>query len=447
MTRLNDLFEYLFANEGSRLVLDSGTPGTFEQPGSPPFPVFRAPLMSGQILLLFTDVIPKELSARFLGGEPIEFQHQTVDGTIALSMKLTGDDLHIEANTVATSAGEGQPNAVSRETSFGLRALLAEMELRNATRLHLSAGAIPLMRVDGHMIAVPGLTFSESALNLELEALAPPPLRSAMSSLARFDFSFVEGEQVFHLTAQRSHHGVQLVARRIPKEVPSFAALGLPLELLQSMGGHGLWILSSPPGQGLTTTLASTVQALTTQRQLSVRTIETPIEYVLSPGMGTIAQLEVGAHCETALEGLTDAVRDDLDIVAVSDFDDPAMLSAALTLCERGKLVIGGVRAKGAVSAAEKLLALTPTSWSRWQLAQHFKGLFNQALVRSPTGASALAWELLPGVLSVRNALLAGETSALSPLRTRTMEQSLAAIAQPAQTAPHQEGDGLDQVA
>jgi twitching motility protein PilT len=449
MARLNQLFEYLFVNAGSALVLDSGTTGVFQQEGAAPFPVFRSPLSSGQILLLFADVVPKAQSTQLLSGVPVEFQHETAFGVVNVHMTLSGDDLRVTAHAVK----KGPPTLVpihggplgppapdleitqrTRATSpslpavarNGLRALMAEMAARRATHLHVASGGTAMLRVDGHLVPVAGMAYTDALLRDELAQLAPPELADEVSRHARFDFSHVTPESVFHLAAQQSRTGLTVVVRHLPRVVPAVPSLGLPNELVQAMAGAGLWVLSGPPGHGVSTSLASVMQAVVEARAVSVRSLESPIEYVLTPGPGPLAQLEVGAHIGSFREGLRDALHDDVDVVMVSELDDPQVLQEALVLAERGRLVVGSLHARSAAHAAEKLVHLTGGNpAARWQLGQSLRGVFAQVLCRNTEGGKSLAWELLPGVPPVRSAVADGQCTSFPSLRTRTLEQSL----------------------
>jgi len=443
MSRLNQLFDYLFLNAGSALELDSGTTGVFQQEGAAPLPVFRAPLSSGQILLLFTDVVPKALSTQLLSGVPVEFQYEADAGVVNVHMTLQGDDLRVTARALKKhpptlvpinggqhpSLGPPPPDVVTPPSRAALKALMIEMEGRRATHLHVAAGGGALLRLDGQLVPVQSLSFTEAELFAELTALAPAALRDTLHQHARIDFSHVTDDSVFHLSAQHARTGLSVVVRRLPRVVPSVTALGLPGELVQAMGGAGLWVLSGPAGHGVTTSLASVMQSVVSQRPLSVRCLEAPIEYLLAPGAGPLGQLEVGAHAASFAEGLRDARRDDVDVVMVSELDDAEVLREALALAERGKLVVGSLHARGAAQAAEKLVHLTqghPTA--RWQLGQALRGVFSQVLCRNRNGGKHLAWELLPGVAQVRSALVEGQAASFPAMRTRTLEQGLSEL-------------------
>jgi len=439
MSRLNQLFDYLFVNAGSALVLDSGTTGVFQQEGAAPFPVFRSQLSSGQILLLFADVVPKTLSTQLLSGVPVEFQHESGSGLVNLHMTLSGDDLRVTATaikkplTLVTTQvglpahlGPPPPDVKPRQA---LKQLMLEMSARRATHLHVISGGAALMRVDGHLVPTQSTTFSEQELLEELKSISPVSLRETLHQHARVDFSHVSDQAVFHVSAQHSRTGLSLVVRHLPRFVPSVSSLGLPQELVHAMSGTGLWVLAGPPGHGVTTSLASVVQTVIAQRALSVRCLESPIEYVLAPGAGPICQLEVGSHVASFAEGLRDARHDDVDVVMVSELDDAEVLSEALCLAERGKLVVGSLHARNAAQAAEKLVHLTQANpAARWQLGQTLRGVFAQVLCRNTEGSKSLAWELLPGVPAVRSAVLDGQTSAFPSLRTRTLEQGLSEL-------------------
>lgn len=449
MSRLHQLFEYLFVNADSALVLDSGTTGVFQQEGVPALPVFRTPLSSGQILLLFTDVVPRTLSTQLLSGVPVEFPFECPQGVVQVHMTLNGDDLRVTARAVKKAPPTLVPIFRSQSSQLGppppdlappspvpsrapgaapssLRALLEELVARGASHLHLSSGGPALLRVDRHLVPVQSASFSEAALVEELAGLAPEAVRELVAQHARLDFTHVGERGVFHVAAQRDRGGLSVVVRHLPRSVPAVASLGLPRELVAAMTGGGLWVLAGPSGHGVTTSLASVVQALVTQRPLSVRCLEAPIEYVLSPGAGPLCQLEVGAHVASFAEGLRDARRDDVDVVMVSELDDAEVLAEALALAERGVLVIGTLHAHGAAAAARKLLRLTEGDGAaRWRLGQVFRGVFAQALCRNRAGGKTLAWELLPGVPQVHDALAAGEEGLFAALRSKTLEQGL----------------------
>lgn len=53
---------------GSEMILESNTPGVFRQAGAADIAVFKQPLRTGQILLLFADIVPQELSQGLLNG-------------------------------------------------------------------------------------------------------------------------------------------------------------------------------------------------------------------------------------------------------------------------------------------------------------------------------------------------------------------------------------------
>ncbi|MDP3232169.1 MAG: ATPase, T2SS/T4P/T4SS family [Myxococcales bacterium] len=440
MSRLNQLFDYLFVNDGSALVLDSGTTGEFQQAGASPFPVFRTPLSSGQILLLFADVVPKALSTQLLSGVPVEFQYDSGSGSVNIHMTLSGDDLRVTATAIKKAPLMLVPTVVNQPAQLGppppdgkprqaLQTLMLEMSARRATHLHVVSGGAALLRVDGHLVPVQSTSFSEQELFEALKSLAPPALRESLHQHARVDFSHVSDQAVFHVSAQHSRTGLSLVVRHLPRLVPSVSSLGLPPELVHAMTGTGLWVLAGPPGNGVTTSLASVVQTVVAQRALSVRCLESPIEYVLAPGAGPICQLEVGAHVVSFAEGLRDARHDDVDVVMVSELDDAEVLSEALCLAERGKLVVGSLHARNAAQAAEKLVHLTQGNpASRWQLGQTLRGVFSQVLCRNTEGGRSLAWELLPGVAAVRSAIFEGQTAVFPSLRTRALELGLAEL-------------------
>lgn len=430
MAQLTQLFDHLLETPGSTLVLDSNTLGAFHREGGKPRNVFRTALSTGQILLLFADIVPKWLSTKLLSGTPVDFQHRLPAGLVDIHMALKGDDLRVTAKAAAKAppalvpapARLGPP-APDQAPQVTLLALMNDMAVRRASHLHVNAGRLAQYRCDGLLVPVQGAYFDDAQLAAEVEALVPAALKRSLQA-SRLDFTHLTNDAVFRVGVQRSDNGLSVVVRHRPRSV-SVGSLGLPPELAQAMVSGGLWVLSSPAGHGLSTTLAAVMQTVV-ERPVSVRCLEPSIEFMLAPGEGPLTQLEVGASPAALVQALRDALRDDVDVVMVSRLDDPEVLRAVLDLTERGKLVVCGLHARGAAQAAEELFHLTNARpVARSQLGQTLRGVFAQVLCRNTEGGRSLAWELLPGLPSVRAALADGRVGVLPSLRTRSLEQSL----------------------
>jgi twitching motility protein PilT len=422
MSRLDHVVEYLFSNPGATLVLDSNATGVFQQPGHAPMPVFRQALTTGQILLLFADLVPREQSNDLLGGAAVDFAWESPHGRLLVRMVPSGAELHVE---VRPPAAMSSPTPVPQRPA-SLLTLIAEMPERRATTLHLFPGRAPVARVDGALVAFDAAQPISKAELFELfTQLARGAQREELEGFTTLELSHVTQTQVFHVLAQQGPEGLSAVVRCLPRAVPKPGTLGLPAALVDALQGGGLWVMTGGAGQGTSTTLAAVTQAALATRPLSVLTVESPIEYVLAPGLGVVRQLEVGLHVSSTAEAFARARGIDADLVCIADLEAPDALPQALRLVNRGRLVLGGCHARTAVEAVWRLHGCLGRRVEQLQLAQSFRGLFAQALVPNTTGGASLVWELLPGRDSVRSALRDGALDTLEAMRSRSFDESL----------------------
>jgi twitching motility protein PilT len=220
-----------------------------------------------------------------------------------------------------------------------------------------------------------------------------------------------------------------VVVRCLPRDVPSPEALGLPPELLPSLAGQGLWVVCGGAGQGLSSSLAALTQGFAQQRAVSVCSVESPIEYLLAPGQGLVQQLEVGLHVESFPEALVQARGVDADLTVIGELEEPQTIAHAVGLAGRGRLVLAGLHARGAVEAVERLRGgLQSQPGLQQELAEVLRGVFAQVLLPNTAGGRTLGWELLLGTAPVADAIRSGQLTQLPGLRAHSLEDSLLAL-------------------
>ncbi len=433
MSRLDQIVEHLFTHPRAELVLESNNCGFYRESGGADVSVFRQPLRTGQILLLFADLVPPEQSQQLLAGQAITFRYSSPKGTLNVAMDLQGPDIHVSVRAVeapvrsSKSTIESPPPIARDAPGLALTQLITDLPERRATHLHLSPGQPAFLRVGSSLIpfAEAG-PFTAAQIREALAAMAPSSMRELVMKHPRFDFTCVAKDSVFHVHAQESRSGLSVVVRALPRTVGSIESLGLPPALVTGMQGQGLWVIAGSAGHGTTTTLAALAQAVLSSRASSVCMVEAPIEYVLSAGQGLAQQLEVGTHVASFAEALSQARTTDHDLVGVGALDDAETLAEAVALADRGRLVVGTLHARSAVEAAAKLMSLSATAPLSNQLISVLRGVFAQQLVPTLAGGRALAWEVLPGSATVKEQLRVESTTLLAASRTHTFEQSLA---------------------
>lgn len=428
MNRLAQLTEHLFTHPGSTLALDSGSPGFYGDMNGARTPIFKAPLRSGQILLLFSDTIPFSHKKDFVAGKPISFVLETPRGSLSVQMQMKHEELR--ARVSVTEPGEellgakSLPNPELTVSPSPLMSVIERLTEKRASHLHLAEDRPAFVRVDGRLHCLEDYgPYTAEDLRCALLSLAPPGMHDAITNQRSFEFSHLSADAVLHVRGQNGREGLGVVIRAVPRLVPTPASLGVPDEFAQVLRGSGLWVVAGGAGQGTSSTVAALVQSALDSRAIDVCTLENPIDYFYEARKGLVQQLQIGQHAPSFAAALEEARRGDADMVVVSHLDDAETLAGALSLADRGRLVLGVVHSKGALAAVQKLIELTPPGSS--SLAMQLRGVFAQSLVRNRSGGRSLCWELLPGTDTVKSLMRERNVESLAPLLSRTADQSL----------------------
>ncbi|WP_142504600.1 GspE/PulE family protein [Melghirimyces algeriensis] len=192
-----------------------------------------------------------------------------------------------------------------------------------------------------------------------------------------------QGERVeVRVSSVPSVHGEKLVLRllRNRPERMSVAELGMGAtekQRLQEMIGRsrGLILITGPTGSGKTTSLYAILQELNRQ-ELSLVTLEDPVEYPLSG----VNQIQVNNKAGlTFARGLRAVLRQDPDIIMVGEIRDVETADAAIRAALTGHLVLSTLHTADACSSITRLLDM---GIEPYRIASALTGVVAQRLVR-----------------------------------------------------------------
>lgn len=292
-----------------------------------------------------------------------------------------------------------------RELNNLIRLIIKE----EASDLHFSVGAHPLIRVSGILIP---LVKKPILTNTDVDSFAKVLMRKDQYDryvqYNEVDFSFENTEKVrfrgnaFH---QRGNMGIAL--RLIPNVIRTFAELNLP-PILESFTqrSQGFFICVGPVGQGKSTTLASMVNLINKNRPEHIVTIEDPIEYIYDEEKSLVDQREVGIDSKNFETALNAAFRQDVDVILVGEMRNLETISAAVTAAETGHLVYSTLHTNDAAQTINRIVDSFPAgqqSQIRTQLASSLIAIFSQRLVPHIAGGLIPAYELLINNAAVSN--------------------------------------------
>jgi twitching motility protein PilT len=286
---------------------------------------------------------------------------------------------------------------------------------RGGTDLHITAGASPLVRVDGRMTPLdePPLS-ADDATQLILSVLSDD-LALQLRRDKEVDFSFSWRDQTRFRANCFFQQGVMALAlRSIPFQIPSFEELGLP-PIVESLAGlkQGLILCTGPTGSGKSTTQASMIDYINDHRECHILTIEDPIEYVHHHKRSAVNQREVGIDTDSFERALRAALREDPDVILVGEMRDPETIQFALTIAETGHLVFATLHTNDAFTALDRIVDVFPGERQqqiRVQLAASLAAVVSQRLIPRVDGGQVAAFEVVTANNPVRALIREGKT-------------------------------------
>ncbi len=179
---------------------------------------------------------------------------------------------------------------------------LEELWATNGTDLLLTAGAPPLVRIDGQIQPVKGEEpLTPARVERIVMAVMGDDLVVKFREEREIDFAFSWRNQArLRCNAFHQRDTCAMALRVIPYEIPGFDELGIPpaVERLVNLP-MGLVIVTGPTGSGKSTTLAAMLDYINRRRACHIVTIEDPIEYVHGNHRSAVSQREVGNDTES----------------------------------------------------------------------------------------------------------------------------------------------------
>lgn len=319
-----------------------------------------------------------------------------------------------------------------------IRDLLKDAFLRDASDLHLSVGASPVLRIDGI------LQFSvQEAMTCRqtqeiFEAISTKVQQAIFVEKGEIDFtSDFPGYGRIRVNVFKQRGTVALALRLVNNKIRSLDDLGCP-DILKSlaMREHGLVLIAGSAGSGKSTTLAAMIDLINRTKSAHIVTLEDPIEYLHQHHKSIVNQREIYSDSLSFANGLRAALREDPDVILIGELRDAETMATAITAAETGHLVLATLHTCNAPQAVERIIdAFAPHAQQqiRTQLAMSLEGIVVQRLLKRKDGAGRIpAFEVLLATAAVRSLIREGKTYQLiSDMQTgakwgmRTMEASM----------------------
>ena len=256
-----------------------------------------------------------------------------------------------------------------------------------ASDLILKPGAPPAYRVNKHLI----ISEDEALAPQQMFDLFLPVIDAKQQETLQNNFNV---SSIFTLTSTQTRiryyiyqqrDGVAASFRFIPNEVPNVKSLGLPDTLINIASmPRGLFLVTGPVCCGKTLTVAAMAQAINERYARHIITMENPIEIIYKADQSVFTQVEVGKVIPTYLDALTNALREDPDVMILGQLGEQGIVEQALMAAETGHLVISSLPTFGPAQTIEHIISMFPPGKqdeARNQLSLSLIGIFSQMLI------------------------------------------------------------------
>ncbi len=305
---------------------------------------------------------------------------------------------------------------------LNINTLLELTQTKKASDLHLTVGNPPVLRINGQLVATdfPALT-SEDAKTLVYSMLNDEH-KAIFEKDKELDFSFtLQKMDRFRVNVHLQKGNVEAALRRIPRDIPAIADLGLPdvaYNFIQK--STGLVLVTGPTGTGKSTTLAAMIDSINSEKEKMIISIEDPIEFVYTNKKSIIKQRELHSDTRSFPEALKRVLRQDPDVIVVGEMRDLDTIATTLTAAETGHLVLATLHTPDAPQTVQRIIDVFPPYQQRQvtvQLAECLQGVISQVLLPSADGKRrVVATEVMVSTPGIRNLIRENDVAQIPSL-------------------------------
>jgi len=217
----------------------------------------------------------------------------------------------------------------------------------------------------------------------------------------------------------RTVRGLACAVRLLPSSIRDLRSCNLHPDLRRLIEPTtGLVIIAGPTGSGKSTTLAALIEEINATQSRNIITLESPLEFLHANRRSLVRQREIPTHTPSFEQAITDALRENPDVLVVSEMRTPEVMRLTLSAAETGHLVLATMHSATCAEALTRICMSFPAEIQgsiRAQLADCLVGVLCQRL--DYLGSARLRvprCELLLGSTAARGTIRAGTFSHLA---------------------------------
>jgi twitching motility protein PilT len=234
-------------------------------------------------------------------------------------------------------------NSIPQGDTIDMKSLFDLVIVKRSSDLLLTAGAPPLLRLNGELKATEYPELSPEDNKRLIYSILSDKQKEEFEETRELDMSIgVSGGHRFRVNVYMQKGCVTAAMRAIPEQMPTLEHLGLPkIAAKLAFRPQGLILVTGPTGHGKTTTQAAMIDLINAHKRCHIITVEDPIEYVHHHKKSVVDQRELGSDTLSFAGALKYVLRQDPDVILIGEMRDLETISSALTAAETGHLVLG----------------------------------------------------------------------------------------------------------
>ncbi|MDX1420637.1 MAG: type IV pilus twitching motility protein PilT [Rubricoccaceae bacterium] len=283
---------------------------------------------------------------------------------------------------------------------------------------------------------------STDEIDIVILNLLSPRQREDLFTVQSADFSYYlptpgGGQRRFRCTCYFDAQHLGLCMRAINETVRPLDSLGFhPLIQRGMMFRHvrdGLTLFTGVTGSGKSTSLDAIIDANNHDFDGHIVIVAKPIEYMHLPDRCIIRHREVGPDVPSFKDGVTQALRQDPDIIMIGEMRDPETISAAIEASDTGHKVFSTLHTSSAVESLDRIVAEYPHEEQdriRIRLGDVLRCVVSQKLAPRPGGGRVLVKEVLWVTANVKAAILNGNTGEIYQMMWEGGKQGMITLEQ-----------------
>ena len=252
-----------------------------------------------------------------------------------------------------------------------------------ASDVHIEAGTAPVARVRGELVPIGPPLSGPQLMEMAQEFLSADDWAD-FEARGSADISLVIGGTRCRINTYKTIRGMALAVRLLAPSVGDLRACNLHPELKRLLAAPtGLVIVSGPTGSGKSTTLAALIEEVNGARAHNIITLESPLEYVFTNRRSFIRQREIPTHSPSFEQAIVDALRENPDVLVISEMRTPEVMRLTLSAAETGHLVLATMHSATCAEALSRICMSFPAEVQgsiRSQLADCLVGVICQRL-------------------------------------------------------------------